>query len=151
MTRVFGFVYLRLFHCCFSWQNSSTFSCPPCLQFLPSHSLLNTFQPGLCTHHSIKTALVKLTSDPHNAKFNSQFSVLILLDLLVKWNTAVYFLLLESLSSLGFHNTMSPGSPSDSLAAAFSDSVSSYFLNLLKLEYPSARSLYTSPSQPLPL
>ena len=125
---------------------------PQNVSFLPvansaSHSLLNTLQSGVYPRYSIKTALVKVTNGPHNAKLNSRFSVLILLDLLATLNPIVCRLrLLESLSSLGFPDTTAPDSPSPSvsLAAAFSHSVPPRFLNLLKLEYPRAQSLYTS-------
>ena len=70
---------------------------------------------------------------PHSAKLNSQVSVFLLLDLFAILDLTVCFLLLESLSSLGFHDTMSPDSLSVSLVAAFLDSVPPHFLNLLKL------------------
>lgn len=125
---------------------------PQNVSFLPvansaSHSLLNRLQSGVYPHYSIKTTLVKVTNDPHNAKLNSWFSVLILFDLLATLNPIVsHLFLLESLSSLGFPDTTTPDSPSPSvsLATAFLHSVPPRFLNLLKLGYPRAQSLYTS-------
>ena len=44
----------------------------PVLPLIP----LSILQSGIYTHHSIKTALIKVTIDPHSAKLNSQVSCL---------------------------------------------------------------------------
>lgn len=50
----------------------------------------------------LKFVLVKVVIDTHMANSNSQFSVLIFVHLLATCSTVHYFLLLETLSSLGF-------------------------------------------------
>ena len=141
---MFGFAPYKSFHCCLSWQNSKCFF-PPCYQFFFSFSWAHSSQ-AISIHHSIKTALIKVTIDPPSAKLNKSS-----LCRLLTWpicnpgpHCLLPPLLLESLSSLGFHDTKSPDSHSVSLVAAFLDSVPPHFLNLLKLEYPRTQPIHFS-------
>lgn len=55
------------------------------LQFLASHSLLNSLIVGFSPHSTLKPSLVGVTNDLHMAESNGQASVFILLDSLAEW------------------------------------------------------------------
>lgn len=70
------------------------------LDHLSCNSLYEQFQSGFCSHHSVETALLKISNDLLLAADSGLLSILILLDLSAAFNTISHFILLSRLESI---------------------------------------------------